>query len=357
MVRFIAALLCVAALLLPSRASAHQVPFTYLDVHIDQGVLNATLVAHIADLANDLKIARIEELLKPDVVNPRASAMTALLTPRLTIAADGRPLAPIWSPTPEILPDRQSLRFTMHYELAAAPGTLQIHALMFPYDPSHQTFLNIYDGDALTQAILDRGRSTFEYFAGTRQGVWAVVRTFVPSGLRHIVAGPDHLLFLVGLLLLGGSTRQLVLLASSFTAAHAITLSLASLHIVNPPSRVVEPAIALGIVYVGADNLLAQGGRDMRVWIAFAFGAIHGLGFASVLNEMNLSRRALGWALFSINTGIEVGQLLAVFAMAWVLGAVRSRSEHLGRQVAFAGSVVVIVAGAFWFVQRVFFPA
>ena len=112
----------------------------------------------------------------------------------------------------------------------------------------------------------------------------------MPAGIHHILIGPDHLLFLVGLLLLGGTIRQLLLVVTSFTLAHSITLSLAALNIVSPPARIIEPAIALSIVYVGADNLLARGGRDVRAWIAFAFGFIHGFGFANVLREMDLPR-------------------------------------------------------------------
>ena len=336
---------------------AHPVPFSYLDIHVETGALTVTLVAHIADLANDLKIEPVENLLKPDIVEPRIAAMIAMLTPRFTISADGRPLSASWSAMPEILTERQSLRFSLRYELASPPGTLQIYALMFPYDPNHQTFLNVYEGDRLTQAILDRGRPSFEYFAGTRQGAWAVIRKFVPAGVAHILVGPDHLLFLVGLLLLGGTIRQLVLVVSSFTLAHAITLSLAALNVVSSPTRIIEPALALSIVYVGADNLLARGGRDMRVWIAFAFGFIHGLGFANVLRELDLPTRALGWSLVSFNVGLEIGQLMVVAAVGSLLGAVRSRNESVGRQVVFAGSVAVMVAGAFWFIQRVFFPA
>ena len=240
---------------------------------------------------------------------------------------------------------------------AGSAGSIQVTATMFPYDPNHQTFVNVYEGEALTQAILDRGRPTFDHFAGTRQGVTAVIRKFVPAGIHHILIGPDHLLFLIGLLLLGGTVRQLLLVVTSFTLAHSITLSLAALNIVSPPARIIEPAIALSIVYVGADNLLAAGGRDVRAWIAFAFGFIHGFGFANVLREMDLPRRALGWSLFSFNIGVEIGQLAVVVAVAFLLGVVRSRSESAGRRVAFAGSLVVIAAGAFWFVQRVFFPA
>ena len=99
------------------------------------------------------------------------------------------------------------------------PGTLRIHAAMFPYDPQHQTFLNIYEDEALTQAMLDGDRREFEYFPGTRQGASAVVRKFLPAGVHHILIGPDHLLFLVGLLLLGGSVRQLAVIVTAFTVS------------------------------------------------------------------------------------------------------------------------------------------
>jgi hypothetical protein len=163
-------------------------------------------------------------------------------------------------------------------------------------------------------------------------------------------------LFLIGLLLLGGSMRRLLLVVTSFTVAHSITLSLAALDIFTPPARIIEPAIALSIVYVGFDNLLVKEGRDVRAWIAFAFGFIHGFGFANVLREMDLPRSALGWSLFSFNFGVEIGQMLVVVIVASALSALRARSEWAGRKVAFAGSIVVIAAGAFWFVQRVFFP-
>ena len=102
---------------------------------------------------------------------------------------------------------------------------------------------------------------------------------------------------------------------------------------------------------------MVRGGRDMRAWIAFAFGFIHGFGFAGVLREMDLPRRALGWSLFSFNVGVEIGQLWSSWSLvASALAALRSRSEPAGRRLAFAGSIVVIAAGTFWFIQRVFFP-
>ena len=175
-------------------------------------------------------------------------------------------------------------------------------------------------------------------------------------GVEHILFGVDHLLFVLALVLIVRGVGLLVKTITAFTVAHSITLSLAALNIVSPPARLIEPAIALSIVYVGADNLLKRDGRDVRAWIAFAFGFVHGFGFANVLREMDLPARALGWSLFSFNVGVEIGQLLVVAVVATALAALRARSEAAGRQLAFAGSIVVMAAGAFWFVQRVFFP-
>ena len=345
----------IAALVAPRAAAAHPVPFTYLDLRLQPNALEGTLVAHIFDLAHDLNIEPAERLLDPAVAAQQSAAIANLFAGRLTVTANGVTLAPQWS-SADVLADRQSLKLGLRYAVASQTGTVGIAAVMFPYDPQHQTFLNIYEGAALTQAILDGGRSRFEYFAGSRQGALAVVARFLPAGIRHILVGPDHLIFLVGLLLLGGTVRRLAVIVTSFTLAHSVTLSLATLNILSPPARIIEPAIALSIVYLGADNLLIRDGRDVRGWIALAFGAIHGFGYANVLREMDLSARALGWSLLSFNVGVEIGQLLVVAVVATALAALRSRNDAAGRQLAFAGSIVVMAAGAFWFVQRVFFP-
>jgi hydrogenase/urease accessory protein HupE len=346
---------CALALLWASPAAAHPVPFSYLDLRLQPGQIDGSLVVHIFDAAHDLNVTPAERLLESNGANTYARVLAAMLAPRFTVMADGRVLTPAWIGF-ETIPDRQSLRLRMTFPVASPPGTLTVSAHMFPYDPQHQTFLNVYDGEALTQAILDGGHDRFEYFAGTRQGALAVIKKFLPAGIHHILIGPDHLLFLVGLLLLGGTIRQLAVVVTSFTIAHSITLSLAALNLVSPPARIIEPAIALSIVYVGADNLLVREGRDVRAWIAFAFGFIHGFGFANVLREMDLPARALGWSLFSFNVGVEIGQLIVVLIVATTLAWLRARSEAAGRQLAFAGSIVVIAAGTFWFVQRVFFP-
>jgi hydrogenase/urease accessory protein HupE len=342
-------------LALASPAAAHPIPFSYLDLRLEPEAIEGTLVVHIYDLAHDLQIEPIDRLLDPAVVSVHQEAMIRILVRGLEVAADGRALMATWS-APEILADRQSLRFRLRFNVDSAPGTIAVGASLFPYDPVHQTFVNIYDGDALTQMILDRSNARGEYFSGSAQGVLAVIGRFVPAGVHHILIGPDHLLFLVGLLLLGGSIRRLALVVTAFTLAHSLTLSLAALNIVAPPAHIIEPAIALSIVYVGMDNLLVHEGRDVRTWIAFAFGFVHGFGFANVLREMDLPSRALGWSLFSFNLGVELGQLLVVAAVASLVAFVRARSEAAGRRLVVIGSVAVVAAGTFWFVQRVFFP-
>jgi hydrogenase/urease accessory protein HupE len=351
--------LFIAAVLVAfeATASAHPVPFSFLDLQLTASGMDAFLVVHDFDLAHDLGGGEAERFLDLAFLSEHAASIRSLLNDRLQLSADGKLLSPQWD-SPEVLRDRQSVRFVMHYpSVTSMPGSLGIQAAMFPYDPVHQTFVNIYeDGQLTRQLILDRVKTSAEYFTGSGQSALMVLRKFIPEGIHHILIGPDHILFLVGLLLLGGNPRRLLLVVTSFTLAHSITLSLAALDIVSPPVRVIEPAIALSIIYVGCDNLLVRKGRDVRAWIAFAFGFIHGFGFANVLREMNLPRRALGWSLFSFNFGVEIGQLLIVLIVASVLALIRSRSEKAGRYVAVGGSIAVIAAGGFWFIQRVFFP-
>jgi len=350
--------LLLSLLLFASAAAAHPVPFSYLDLRVDPRSgqpISGSLTVHVFDAAHELGIDPPERLLRSDLASSRAAALEGILARRLTIDADGRPLAVAWGPI-EVLAETQSLRLPFVVSGAKTQGRLNVSAALFPYDQNHQTFVNIYESGALRrQAMLDARHPSLEHFTGSAQGILAVIARFIPAGIEHILIGPDHILFLIGLLLLGGSVRRLFVVVTSFTLAHSITLSIAALNILTPPSRVVEPLIALSIIYVGCDNLLIRGGRDVRAWIAFTFGLVHGFGFASVLREMDLPQRALGWSLFSFNVGVEIGQLLVVVLVASALAALRHRSEAAGRRLAFVGSIVVVIAGTFWFVQRVFF--
>jgi hydrogenase/urease accessory protein HupE len=351
-----AALVFLILACLVSSAHAHPTPFSYLDLRINGGEVEGTLVAHIVDLAHDLNVTPPESLLERSVAESRKDEIQELLRSRLTLAADGQPIGTELLRL-EPLPDRQALSLELRLSTKPFPGLFRIKCALFPYDPVHQTFLNVYeDGQLVRQEIFNREHQTLDYFPGGRQGRLAAVKKFALEGIYHIFTGPDHVLFIIGLLLMGGSLLRLLGIVTAFTVAHSITLSLAALDLVNPPSRLIEPAIALSIVYVGIDNLMVgKTGRDVRAWIAFFFGFIHGFGFAAVLKEFGLPRPALGWSLFSFNLGVEIGQAFIVVVVASLLAALRRRHEKLARRILVIGSVVVIVAGGYWFIARVFF--
>jgi hypothetical protein len=347
-------LLVLFACAVASRAGAHPAPFSYLDLRIGETAIDGSLVLHVIDVAHELNLEPPERFLDPHAAEQARDSIVRFIAPRFSLRASGRDLVPQWTGI-ESVPDRQGVRLLFRIA-TPRPASLAVAGTLFPYDPNHQTFVNVYeDGRLRQQAILDRSGGERVYYAGSMQGALAVVATFVPSGIHHILIGPDHILFLVGLLLLGGGIWPLVRIVTAFTVGHSITLSLAALDLVTPPASVVEPAIALSIVFVGADNLLVgDKGRDVRAWAALAFGLVHGFGFANVLREFGLPREALGWSLFSFNVGVEIGQLLIVLIVASALAVVRQRSRVMGQRVAMAGSVLVIAAGAYWFVERVF---
>ncbi len=350
-------LVCLVGLLggYAERVAAHPAPFSFVDITVRDQQVDVAVIVHIWDVAHEYALEDPNVLLDAVTVQRVVTGLGEVISGRLSVLVDGQGLALRNWTKPELLVERQSIRISAAAEMADAPGRLDLSASLFPYDPNHQTFLNFYESELTAQAILGGGDTQYEYFVGSRQGRFAVVQKFVPSGMRHILIGPDHLLFLLGLLLLGGTAKQLLFVVTAFTVAHSITLSLAVLNVLNPSPQIVEPIIALSIVYVGVDNLMARGGKDVRVWIALLFGLIHGFGFAGVLREMGLPSGALGWSLFSFNLGVEFGQLLVVVVVAGILAAIRSRSAVMGDRIAIAGSVMVIVAGTFWFVERVFF--
>src|SRR5688572_8206657 len=350
--RFLAAAALVVVLC--GRLSAHPAPFSYLDIVFRDGGIRGTLVIHVIDAAHEFGVPPAD-LMNPEVVRQRSQQLGELLRPRILLRSSHR-LEPEWLST-ELLAEDQAIKLTFQIP-GEQPGAVIIDTNLFPYDPNHQTFINIYEGSERPyQLIFNAQSDEHTYYLGTAQGAVEVMKTFIPSGIHHIMIGPDHILFLVGLLLLGGSFVALLKIVTAFTVGHSVTLSLAALNVVTPPASVIEPAIALSIVFVGADNLVRGDGRDLRMWVALVFGLVHGFGFANVLREFGLPREALGWSLFSFNLGVEIGQLGIVLIVATLLEAVRRRSSMAGARVAMAGSIVVIAAGSYWFVERVFFPA
>jgi hydrogenase/urease accessory protein HupE len=182
-------------------------------------------------------------------------------------------------------------------------------------------------------------------------------RRYLGLGVEHILLGVDHLLFVVGLLLIVRGPWMLVKTITAFTLAHSLTLALATLGFVAVPSRPVDAAIALSIMFLGAEILRARQDRPglaaRRPWVvAFAFGLLHGLGFAGALTELGLAPAEIPVALLFFNVGVEVGQLMfvgACLALAWALRQLR---VSWPRWAAPLPAYAIGTVAAFWFIER-----
>ncbi len=343
--------LLLALVTLPG-AFAHDEPTSFLDLRFGAHGMTASLTASATDLAHDLPAIEPAMLLDPTVAAAQRASFTANVQSRILIAADSSPLtAELRAIVP--VPEKRDVRLEFYYAWSAAPAAVRVQCRLFPYDPRHRTFLNVYENDRLVlQEIFKGDAPPLEFRAGSRQSRGAVIRQFLFEGVHHIFIGPDHILFVVGLLLLGGSVGQLLKIVTAFTVAHSITLGLATFGILSPPASIIEPAIALSIVFVGTHAFFGKRQRDPRLLFAFCFGLIHGFGFANVLQEMVLPRHALGWSLFAFNGGVEIGQACIVLTVAPLLGLLRQRSARSSERVIAAGALCVTTAGAFWFFQR-----
>ena len=176
---------------------------------------------------------------------------------------------------------------------------------------------------------------------------------FLALGLEHILTGFDHLLFLFALLLMAPGLRQAAGIITSFTVAHSITLSLATLNVVHLSPRVVEPLIAASIVYVGVENLVRRERVHGRWLLTFVFGLVHGFGFAGVLREMGVTSGSTGIAtpLFAFNLGVETGQLAIAAAALPLLWQARQAPGFVRYAMPLCSSLVVAL-GAWWFLGR-----
>ncbi len=180
---------------------------------------------------------------------------------------------------------------------------------------------------------------------------------FLRLGIAHIWTGYDHLLFLFGLLIVCRSFRSIVAIISCFTVAHSITLALATLDVVNIPSRIIEPMIAASIFYVGIENLVRRGAEPRGRWaLTFAFGLVHGFGFASVLRELGVGSSGHGIAmpLFTFNLGVEIGQVTIAAIVLPVVWQLRKNPAFLRRGVPILSGIVA-AAGLYWFLERTIF--
>jgi hydrogenase/urease accessory protein HupE len=206
----------------------------------------------------------------------------------------------------------------------------------------------------LTEAQVEQGvegkepETTQDSHMVTTEKPWA---SFFNLGMLHILTGYDHLLFLLALLLRKQTFKQYAAIITSFTIAHSITISLAVLGIVDLPSRFIEATIAFSICYVAAENLFRKE-INYRWGLTFIFGLIHGLGFANILKEMNIPKSQLVSSLLSFNIGIEVVQLLLVILFLPLLTFIQRLPYS--KTIVQIGSIIIILLGGFWFLERVF---
>lgn len=181
----------------------------------------------------------------------------------------------------------------------------------------------------------------------------ATVRTYVGLGFVHIVPkGLDHILFVLGIFLLSRRVRPLLWQVSAFTLAHSITLGLSLYGVARLPSSVVEPLIALSIVYVAVENLMTSQLTPWRVVLVFGFGLLHGMGFAGVLRELALPNGEFLTALVAFNVGVEAGQLTVIGGAMLLLGGWAANREIYRRTVVIPASVAIAAIGLFWTIER-----
>ena len=181
---------------------------------------------------------------------------------------------------------------------------------------------------------------------------WEWARRYVVLGFVHILPrGTDHILFVVGLFLLGNQFRPLLMQITAFTVAHSLTLALAMYGVFQLSPRAVEPLIALSIAFVALENIFTAKLHRWRLFVVFGFGLIHGLGFASVLTSIGLPRKEFVTALVTFNAGVELGQLSVIALAFLVVGWWRERSWYRQR-IAMPASGLIAAIGVFWTFQR-----
>jgi hypothetical protein len=173
---------------------------------------------------------------------------------------------------------------------------------------------------------------------------------FVKEGVLHILGGIDHILFILSLLIVIRRWRELGAVVTSFTVAHSVTLALGALGVVHISPRIVEPLIALSIIYVAVENVVRLAPRA-RLGVTFGFGLVHGFGFSSVLRDLGLPRGQLVPALLGFNLGVEAGQLIIVAPLFPLVFWLQGRAAAYRRVRVGVNASVALVA-AWWFVQR-----
>jgi hydrogenase/urease accessory protein HupE len=328
--------------LVPVAATAHQASVSYSELTVRGASVEGSLRFSLADL-------RTQTPLDPQQLE--ASALRKLLVEPFVVKSGGMlcDLSPGIAKGPD---GEDGIAIRAQWRCPGPIETLSVRAgFIDTLPPGHTHFSRIDFGGEVLQRVAQADDPTFEV-SRSRSALREFGR-FLRLGIEHIFTGYDHVAFLIGLLLLGGTVRELVKIVTAFTVAHSITLALAALDVFSPSARVVEPLIAASIVFVGVENLWAlrrartEAALRHRWMVTFAFGLVHGFGFASVLRQLELPRALLATGLVSFNLGVECGQVCIVLLALPLLRRLRT-----WKTFAPAASACVAVLGAVWLLQR-----
>jgi len=179
---------------------------------------------------------------------------------------------------------------------------------------------------------------------------------YLVMGYKHILPlGFDHILFVLSLFLLSPSLKPVLWQATAFTIAHSVTLALAMYKVIQVPAAIVEPLIALSILFVAVENIVSPRLKPARIGIVFLFGLIHGLGFAGALADMGLPQNAYLLSLVMFNVGVELGQLTVILLAFFLLARWFGNKPYYRKRVVVPLSVLIGLIALYWTVERVFF--
>ncbi|HEX7072343.1 MAG TPA: HupE/UreJ family protein [Rhodothermales bacterium] len=345
-------MLASAVVLLATAAWAHPLSVSYSRFEADGQVLDAVYRLPMDDMDLLLQLdADLDGAVSDSELAAARDGLDAYIREHTSVEVNGVALRPElqrvahWRDSADFPYISLSARYVASEPIARLEIGVSVLTDLYP---DHRNLAEVRVAGKLDEYVFQHGNR----WSGEvgQSGWWQTVREFTRLGIEHIFTGYDHLMFLLGLLLVGRGLRDLFTIVTAFTVAHSVTLALAALGIVHPTIWVVEAAIALSIAYVGLENLVVRTFRH-RWLIAGAFGLVHGFGFAAVLQEIRPSGSISLLALFTFNAGVEIGQL-AIVAFAWpFLAAVRaSRYREI---VVRAASLLIVACGVFWFVERV----
>ena len=176
---------------------------------------------------------------------------------------------------------------------------------------------------------------------------------YLKLGYRHILPlGLDHILFVLSLFLLSPKLKPVLWQATTFTIAHSVTLGLAMYHVIKPPVQIIEPLIALSIMYVALENIISPRLKASRIVVVFIFGLVHGMGFAGALGELGLPQNAFLLSLIMFNAGVELGQLTIILLAYFLIAKWFGNKSYYRKVFVFPLSAAIAIIAGIWTIQR-----